>query len=143
MKTLAILLSVMVSCGFLPPRVKEVPNRTGLEPIVEEEISEDEYVEEITDRIGEETGLQPGEGIVDDGFVEETTDRISYPDEAVTGESTDDAYIEEVTDRIDEQTGFLPVIAIYIPEEERTGLEPIVEEEIPDDTFVEETRDFF
>ena len=154
MKSLCILISIMVGCGALPPRIKDTPytisapegyveettdrisEQTGLEPIVEETIPEDGYIEETTDRVDEQTGLEPiveepiPEGIIDDGFIAETTDRIGCT-------------IEPVTDNSTSFNGLLPVIAIYIPEEERTGLEPIIEEEIPDDAFVEETGDFF
>lgn len=154
MKSLCILISIMVGCGAaLPPRIKDTPytisapegyveettdrisEQTGLEPVIEETIPEDGYIEESTDRVDEQTGLEPiieeaiPEGIIDDGFIAETTDRIGCTIEPVTDNSTDN--------------GLLPVTAIYIPEEERTGLEPIIEEEIPDDAFVEETRDFF
>ena len=127
MKTLALLLTVMISCGFLPPRIKDTPYTIS---------APEGYVEETTDRVDEQTGLEPiveeaiPEGIIDDGFIAETTDRIGCT-------------IEPVTDNSTSFNGLLPVIAIYIPEEERTGLEPIIEEEIPDDAFVEETGDFF
>ena len=167
MKTLAILLTIMIGCGALPPKIKDTPymtrisEQTGLEPIVEETIPEDGYVEEITDRIGEETGLEPivEETIPEDGYIEETTDRIDEQvglepiiEETIPEGIIDDGFMAETTDRIDctiepvtdnSTNGLLPVIAIYIPEEERTGLEPIIEEEIPDDAFVEETQDFF
>ncbi len=174
MKTLAILLTIMMSCGALPPKIKDTPysapegyveetadrisEQAGLEPIVEETIPEDSYVEEITDRIGEETGLEPivEETIPEDSYVEETTDRVDEQtglepiiEETIPEGIIDDGFIAETTDRIGctiepvtDNSTLLPVIAINMPEE-RTGLEPIIEEEIPDDAFVEETEDFF
>lgn len=142
MKTLAILITVMIGFGFTPLRVKDVPNRAELAPIVEEVTSEEPYVPEGR------TGLERIEEVIDDDavilpdipeedrtglepIIEEEISEEPYVPEGRTG-------LERVEEIIDDGS-----VILVIPEEGRTGLEPIIEEEISEDGLVEETRDFF